>query len=373
MEETWALKARYRFESRLAPEKAASLLAEEQSTGHVPPTARDRRASWSVDISQVSDTDLVLTYGANLVSSVPSMLALLQGEGLELAAFDSLVLVDLEFGPAFMPTSGGPRFGIAGIRSMSCVPERPLVAAILKPSVGLTPEDAADLAVEYAEGGADIVKDDELASAHYDSLAERCRAVARALRRVSDRRGRPAFYALNITGPLDELYRRLDLCRSYDNVWPMLCEYAVGLDVLRVVAERAGRPVLCHRAGVGASIRSGRFGMSQAVQVKLSRLCGGDLVHCGSYKGKLFDAELDVARAVSAATNAGPSAGPALRPSLPLLGGGFGPKEAIVACEELNTRDVCFVFGASVAFSPEGGRRAVAEVVGALEAVTGGR
>ncbi len=373
MEETWALKARYRFESRLAPEKAARLLAEEQSTGHAPSTVRSRKEGWSVDVSEVSDTDFVLTYGAGLVSSVPSMLALLQGEGLELSAFDSLLLVDVEFGPAFTPTCGGPRFGIAGIRSITCVPERPLVAAILKPSVGLTPEDAADLAVQYAEGGADIVKDDELASARYDSLAERCRAVAAALRRASERRGRPAFYALNITGPLDELYRRLDLCRSYDNVWPMICEYAVGLDVLRLVAARAGRPVLCHRAGVGASIRSGRFGMSQAVQVKLTRLCGGDLVHCGSYKGKLFDAEIDVARAVLAATKTGPTGGPALRPCLPLLGGGFGPKEAVVACEELNTRDVCFVFGASVAFSPKGGRRAVGEVVGALEAVTGGR
>lgn len=361
-----ALRATYSFESYLSSGEAADLLAEEQSTGRGAPTT-GRGDTADVAVLEVSEGSLTLGYSTKLVSSVPSLVVLLQGEVLELGAFESLRLEDIGLSEAAVELFPGPGYGPAGIRALVEVPSRPVVAAILKPSVGLAPEEAAKLAESYASGGADIVKDDELASSSYDELAARCRAVAESLARASERRGRPAAYALNITGPVDELGDRVDLCHAFENVWPMVCEYAIGLDALRMVRERSYRPILCHRAGAGAMIRSGSFGMSQRAQVTLSRLCGADLVHCGSFRGKLFDREAGEVDAVSAASRPLGGRSRGVLASMPLIGGGFGAAEAKAAGSELRTPDICFVFGASVAFAPAGPVATVAEIVSALE------
>lgn len=367
-----AVYATYLFESRLAPREAARLVAEEQSTGHGYRTRDGRGGRAGAFVVDVSEGSVTLGYGSGLVPSVPSLLALLQGEALELAALESLRLSEIDLSPETAGSFPGPQYGVAGMRELLGVSDRPVVAAILKPSVGLSPKEAADLATSYALGGADLVKDDELASSTYPDLAARCRAVASSLHRASVRRGRPAAYALNITGPVDELRHRVDLCNSFENVWPMVCEYAIGLDALRLVREYSQRPILCHRAGVGAIIRSERFGMTQRVQVTLSRLCGADLVHCGSFRGKLFDREADVRDAVSAASRVMAREGKdPLASSMPLIGGGFGGREACTAVLELGTDDLCFVFGASVAFAKEGPEAAVAEIVSAVEALDG--
>src|SRR5439155_1687598 len=63
------------------------------------------------------------------------------------------------------------------------------VAAIVKPALGLTPEEAAAVAAELAAGGAVLVKDDELQR----SSPERVRAIDPAI-------PEHVLYAANVTG-----------------------------------------------------------------------------------------------------------------------------------------------------------------------------
>ena len=58
----------------------------------------------------------------------------------------------------------GPRFGVAGTRRLAGVEGRPLIGTIIKPSVGLGPEETAALVDELCRAGIDFIKDDELQS-----------------------------------------------------------------------------------------------------------------------------------------------------------------------------------------------------------------
>src|SRR3990167_6435621 len=55
----------------------------------------------------------------------------------------------------------GPKFGIAGIRKTLNIYNRPLLGTIIKPKLGLNPEEHAKVAFEAWLGGCDLVKDDE--------------------------------------------------------------------------------------------------------------------------------------------------------------------------------------------------------------------
>lgn len=312
------------------------------------------------------NSTVTVSYPSESFASVPGLLAVLIGEVMELQEFESVRLLDLSL-PDGAFGLAGPSFGASGVRSALGVQHRPLLAAIIKPSTGLTPEDAAALAEEYVVGGADAVKDDEVAVAPYDELARRAQLVGRAVTSAAQLRGRPAAYFLNVTGPLEELEARLELCKAHPSVWPMLCEHALGFDALRIAASTAARPILCHRAGVAVHLRSERFGFTHKVAVSLARACGADLVHCGSLRGKLFDTEDQVRESVAAATSSvQKSLG---RPALPLIGGGYGPEAVELAVRELGVKELCFVIGASVAFSEDGPSQAVKAAMEALEAV----
>ncbi|MDS7278894.1 RuBisCO large subunit C-terminal-like domain-containing protein, partial [Klebsiella pneumoniae] len=76
----------------------------------------------------------------------------------------------------------GPQFGIEGTHKLAGVFDRPILGTIVKPSVGLTPEQTADLVGELAEAGIDFVKDDELmANSPHSPLKDRARAVMRTI------------------------------------------------------------------------------------------------------------------------------------------------------------------------------------------------
>ena len=64
----------------------------------------------------------------------------------------------------------------------------------MKPSVGLSPEQTADLVAGLAGAGIDFVKDDELmANAPHSPLEARVEAVMEAIDRAADRTGRKAM------------------------------------------------------------------------------------------------------------------------------------------------------------------------------------
>src|SRR5512139_2506589 len=58
----------------------------------------------------------------------------------------------------------GPKFGVKGVREILGVYDRPLTLQIIKPKMGMTPEETANQVYQSALGGVDLCKDDEMTS-----------------------------------------------------------------------------------------------------------------------------------------------------------------------------------------------------------------
>src|SRR5690606_14304727 len=140
----------------------------------------------------------------NMGLNLPTLLATVAGNLYELRELSGVRLVDLELPDAFIEKYPGPRFGVEGTRSLSGVYGRPLIGTIVKPSVGLSPEQTAELVESLAQAGIDFIKDDELmAGPPHSPLAQRVEAVMRVINEVAHRTGKRIMYAFNITDDLD--------------------------------------------------------------------------------------------------------------------------------------------------------------------------
>lgn len=338
------------------------MLALEQTLGTEATHAiRDEHGARVVAVE--GDLAKIAFPAANL-GSIPTLLVAVLGEAIETLDFDRVRLLSLDF-PERWLRGYGPKFGLPGIRRLLGVAERPLLVAILKPSVGLSADDAAELATMLAKGGADIIKDDELASVvDGHDVIERARAVSEALGWVESSTLKRCVYTANITGPTDRLPELAEELSALGNVWPMVAEHAVGLDSLRVLAEEAGRPILCHRAYSGGLARNDLFGADAAVLAGLTRIAGGDMVHSGGIGGKLFDTDEGVHASMDSCRR--PLAG--LAPSLPIIGGSYWAGSVGAVMRAIGDNDFGFVLGSGVTDHPDGAEAGMRSVAIALEA-----
>ena len=230
--------------------------------------------------------------------------AILAGEWADSAAFSRCRLVDVEWPDGLLP---GPAFD---------APERVLVGAIVKPSLGLSPREVAETATALARGGADLVKDDELlGDPEWCPLEERVLRVVAAI-------PENVRYAPNLTGPTESLLARAERAVELGAGALMVNAFAQGLGAL-VALRRAelGVPVFAHRVGAAFWTRRERFGVAPAVVAGLTRLCGADFVQVGSFTGSVFDAAEEVHAQIAACRRESPRA-------VAVLGGGVGPENA---------------------------------------------
>jgi ribulose-bisphosphate carboxylase large chain len=133
----------------------------------------------------------------NVGTNLPTLMTTLCGNLSELREVSGIRLLDLEIPRTIVEAYPGPQFGVAGSRALTgVVPERPLFGTIVKPSVGLTPEQTAENVRALAEAGIDFVKDDELiANPPWSPVRELIAAVQRVIEDASDRTGKKVMYA----------------------------------------------------------------------------------------------------------------------------------------------------------------------------------
>lgn len=121
-------------------------------------------------------------------------------------------IINIEFPQQWMAGFDGPAVGVEGLKQLTEIKNRPLVAFSVKPRSGLTPDEFAKLVTAVAVGhngtGVDIIEDDErLLNRAYCPLEERVRAVRRAL----DSAGSQKVYSANISGRPERI---LDLAKT---------------------------------------------------------------------------------------------------------------------------------------------------------------
>ena len=232
------IEADYLLETAGDPSRVAELMAGEQSSGTfvaVPGETEEVKARVAAQVARLRLVDEVVTSPSlpsarvklesgtrfrrvhltlswpldTLGPSLPNLLATIAGNLFELNPVTGLRLLDIRLPEQFATAYPGPRFGVSGTRRLAGVEGRPLIGTIIKPSVGLGPEQTAALVGELCHAGIDFIKDDELQS---DGPAcpfnRRVEAVMRVINDHAQRSGKKVMYAFNLTGDLEQMRRR---------------------------------------------------------------------------------------------------------------------------------------------------------------------
>jgi Ribulose bisphosphate carboxylase large chain, catalytic domain len=309
----------------LAPPNAAETLALIESVGRADGPEHVRGRVVELDGERATFEFPAVTNDVALLVS-----RLFAGEWADSSAFTRCRLVAVEWPVGFLP---GPAFD---------VPERVLIGAIVKPSLGLSPAEMAATAALLHGAGADLVKDDELlGDPDWCPLEERVRAVA----------AEGVNYAANVTGPAETLLARAKRVVELGAGAVMINAFAQGLDALRALrAAELGVPLFAHRVGAALWARQPAFGVAPAMLAELTRLCGADYVQVGSFSGTVYDSGDDVRAQIDACHRPIGDA----RKSVAVIGGGVGPDNAREQLEAAGTRSGVMVLFGSAAY--EGSR-----------------
>jgi ribulose-bisphosphate carboxylase large chain len=228
---------------------------------------------------------------------------------------DDVTLQDLELPADVAAQFGGPRHGIAGLRSRVCASDRALTCSAIKPQ-GLPPGRLAELAACLAAGGLDFVKDDHgLADQRYAPFAIRVPDCAAAVRRAAAASGHPTRYAPSLSGDAQAMRRQLALARDegLDTIMiaPLLAGFA------NVQALRLDFPDI---AFIAHPTMGGDARIAPALLIgKLFPLIGADAVIFPNHGGRFSYAEATCRQIAKTAR----SPGPGLRGALPVPAGGM--------------------------------------------------
>lgn len=225
---------------------------------------------------------------ANFSTSMSALMTILFGN---ISASGMIRLIDVAFPKKFIAQFQGPKFGVQGMRDVLGAPERPLLNAMIKPNIGWTPDEGADLFYKACKGGVDVIKDDELmlADSAFCPLVERVTKFMAAEKRVFEETGEHSLYAVNISDETakvrDNAYRVLEAGGNC----LMVNVYTTGFDTLKMLADdpNINVPILAHVNFAGTMASSTYTGIAAPLLVgKITRLAGGDFQINGHPFGK---------------------------------------------------------------------------------------
>ena len=397
------IQARYWIETAYPLDEAAATMAGEQSTGtfvRTPGETDELRALYAARVEKIVElgfvdapslsgsglpkkhsgpivrrtAEVTLSWPlANMGPSLPNLLATVAGNLFELKPFSGLKLLDVTLPPDFLSVYQGPQFAVDGTRRLTGVYGRPIIGTILKPSVGMTPEQTAAQVRLLAEAGVDLIKDDELqADGPHCPFDQRVAQVLRVLNDHADRNGKRVMYAANITGEIDQMLRRHDLVAAAGGTCVMVSLNSIGLPALVALRRHATLAIHGHRNGWGIFSRSQATGMSFLAYQKFWRLVGIDHVHVNGLRNKFCEDDASViasARECLTPMFPAPHNGCTI---LPVFSSGQSASQAPDTYKALGSMDLLYAAGGGILAHPAGPAAGVRSLRQAWEAAAAG-
>ena len=295
------------------------------------------------------------------------------GNLFELHHFSAMRLLDVSFPDVFADAYPGPAFAVEGTRRLTGVEGRPLIGTIVKPSVGLTPQETAALADTLIAAGLDFIKDDELmGDPPHSPFEQRFGAVMDVIDRRADETGRKVMYAANISGDSDAMRRRLDLIDRRGGTSAMLVLNSVGLSGVIEMRRHSAVALHGHRAGWGLYSRSPDLGMSYIAYQKFWRLAGIDHMHVNGLSNKFCEQDASVMASAHACLT--PMFGRADRPDtvMPVFSSGQSAVQAGDTFARLGSNDFIYCCGGGIMAHPGGPAAGVRSLHDAFDAAAAG-
>ncbi|MEM7657221.1 MAG: ribulose-bisphosphate carboxylase large subunit family protein [Bacteroidota bacterium] len=323
------IQATYLIETAFPLEQAANMMAGEQSSGtfvKTPGETPELQANHGATVLEIEPLGPVeaptlpgskrpadgnLQYQRaqvrlgwpveNVGHNLANLGATLAGNLFELGPFSGLKLLDFELPDSFAERYTGPTFGVAGTRRLTQVEGRPIIGTIIKPSVGLSPAVTAQQVETLIEAGLDFLKDDELmGDSPHSPFEARVDAVMEVINRFADRTGKKPMFAFNLSGELEDMYRRHDYLVAAGGTCAMINLNWVGFTAGRAFRQHCQLPIHGHRNGWGMFSRSPVLGMEFAAYQKFWRMVGVDQIHVNGLRNKFCETDESVIRSIRA-------------------------------------------------------------------------
>lgn len=269
IDKTKNIIATFRVESMLPLEKAASEIVAESSIGTWTKVGTLKEKTFNRLVAKVfSIKNIIGTYQTEIggpfwcsektenpkvnigivkiayplelfeLENIPQLLSSVAGNIFGMKKINNLRLEDLEFPEKYVRSFKGPQLGIAGIRKITGIKNRPLVGSIIKPKLGLSAKEHAMAAYNCFTGGADLVKDDEnLTDQKFNRFEDRVRETLKLAKKAAKEIGGKNICAFNTTAETGEMIRRAKFIKKSGGNCAMVDILTLGFGAIQSVSS----------------------------------------------------------------------------------------------------------------------------------------
>jgi ribulose-bisphosphate carboxylase large chain len=222
--------------------------------------------------------------------NVQNILTYIVGNVLGMKQVSELKLIDVWFPPAMLEQYDGPSYTVDDMRAYLNVHDRPILGTIIKPKMGLTSAEYAEVCYDFWVGGGDFVKNDEpQADQDFCPYEKMVHHVKMAMDRAVKETGKKKVHSFNVSAAdFDTMIERCEMIRNA-GFEPGSYAYLIdGITAgwMAVQTLRRRYPdvfIHFHRAGHGAFTRpQNPIGFSVLVLSKFARLAGASGIHTGT-------------------------------------------------------------------------------------------
>jgi ribulose-bisphosphate carboxylase large chain len=283
-------------------------------------------------------------------------------------------LLKIELTTDFRDRFWRPLQGVAGTRRSTGVHDGPLMGSIIKPNVGLRPDETGALVGQLCEAGVDFIKDDECcADPEHAPIEKRIVAVMDVVRRWRDRTGKLVMVAFNITDEFDAMRRHADLVEREGGSCVMVSLNWAGFSAVQALRSHTGLAIHGHRNGFGMFSRCPALGMDFQPYQAMWRLSGVDHMHVHGLAGKFAQADPEVVDGARDCLT--PLASPTDEGDivLPVFSSGQWAGTLPATAEAVPSGDFLFMCGGGILAHPSGAAAGVRSLHQAWRAIKSGQ
>ena len=275
---------------RMSLEAAAARVASESSNGTWAALEADadisRLSAMAYDLDDDGTVKVAYPDALFEPGSLPQILSCIAGNIMGMKAVDSIRLLDCEWPEPLATSFPGPQFGSDVLTEFLDAHDRPGLATVPKPKVGLPTEEHARIGYEAWVGGVDLLKDDEnLTDQNFNPFERRVHDSLEQRDRAEEETGERKDYLVNITAETDEMVRRAEYVADQGGSFVMVDIITAGWSALQTVRRRTedlGLAIHAHRAMHAAFDRMDHHGVSMRCLAQFARLAGVDHLHTGT-------------------------------------------------------------------------------------------
>ncbi len=222
--------------------------------------------------------------------NVQNILTYIAGNVFGMKEVQALKILDVRFPPTMLGKYDGPSYTLDDMRKYLHIYDRPILGTIVKPKMGLTSAEYAEVAYDFRVGGGDFVKNDEpQADQDFCPYDKMVKYVAEAMEKAVKETGQKKVHSFNVSAAdYDTMIAR---CEMIVNSGMEKWSYAFLIDGTtagRMAVQTLRRKysdvfIHFHRAGHGAFTRpENPIGYSVLVLSKFARLAGASGIHTGT-------------------------------------------------------------------------------------------